>query len=151
MSRVSGKIDARRKLDGRFKKLTPQIEAEMIKATREAVFLIHSTAIKSIQQNSSGDRQTRYKPKRTVRASKPGDAPNTDTGRLVKSVDFNFENRGLVGEVGTNLKYGKHLEFGTKTMAPRPWLSTAVKSVEGKLSRIFKKQFRNSVEKSGKE
>jgi hypothetical protein len=29
--------------------------------------------------------------------------------------------------VGTNLKYGAHLEFGTQNMAPRPWLSTAFK------------------------
>lgn len=150
MSRVGGKIDGRRGMSGRFKSLSPKLEAEIKKAVQDSVFLIHSTAIKSIQDNSSGTKQKRYKPDRTVRASKPGNPPNTDTGRLVKSIDFNFENGGLTGEVGTNLKYGRYLEFGTQNMEPRPWLSVAARSVKGKMSKIFKQQFKNSVKKAGK-
>lgn len=116
-----------------------------ITAVQEATFLIHETAVKSIQENSSGTSQVRYNPKRTVLASKPGDAPNTDTGRLAQSVKFDFKKNGLIGRVGTNLKYGKALEFGTKYMDPRPWLSTAVRVVSKDIQKIFAKALKQSV------
>ena len=52
--------------------------------------------------------------------SKPGEAPHKQTGRLRASVTH--EVVGLIGRVGTNLKYGRWLELGTWLVAARPWL-----------------------------
>lgn len=89
---------------------------------------VRNTAIKSIQATSAGDTVTRYRQGGGAYqhvTSKPGDAPNTDTGRLVSSVaieqpdDFN-------AYVGSGLDYALFLELGTTKMQPRPWLQPAL-------------------------
>ena len=57
------------------------------------------------------------------RASAPGEYPMSDTGRLANNVVANLPTSGnLSAEVGTNIQYGRYLEFGTSRMAARPWL-----------------------------
>lgn len=59
----------------------------------------------------------------THRASAPGQYPATDTGRLLSSVDMILPSpTNMEGTVGTDVKYGPMLEFGTSKMAARPWL-----------------------------
>lgn len=103
------------------------------------VLLIHSEAIKSLQTVSAGETETRYGPKRTVKVSRPGDPPNTDIGTAIKNIGFNVDEKILKSEVGTNLKYLKWLELGTKNMAARPWLITALKKVQPLLRKVFRK------------
>jgi len=84
-------------------------------------FETQAEAKRSIQAHMSGGR--RYG--RHV-ASAPGMPPNTDTGRLVASIgvdDVTDEPFGV--SVGTNVKYGAYLEFGTGRMKRRPWLARA--------------------------
>lgn len=61
--------------------------------------------------------------------SRPGQPPHRQTGTLVNSIATDEEVRvvqGLVNyavaRVGTNLDYGRYLEFGTAKMKARPWL-----------------------------
>lgn len=60
------------------------------------------------------------------RASAPGEAPATDTGRLVSSIT-----QEKTGEaeaiVGSRVVYSKFLEFGTQSMGERPFLRPALK------------------------
>lgn len=84
-----------------------------------------------IAKNSDGEKQRRYNPKRNVNVSKPGDPPNSDTGRLINSI--RFWGSGNTYYAGTNVSYGSHLEFGTMNMAPRPWLSVALKIVASRM------------------
>jgi HK97 gp10 family phage protein len=64
-----------------------------------------------------------YKPyRRTHQASAPGQPPASDIGNLASHITYSTSRRGLEGRVGTNVVYGKFLEFGTKNMAARPWL-----------------------------
>ena len=89
--------------------------------------LVESDAKKSIQSKSGGEVVTRYRNgggsyNHTV--SSPNDAPNTDTGRLVSSINTELTNDAVF--VGTSLEYGKFLEFGTKNMTERPWLIPAL-------------------------
>lgn len=59
----------------------------------------------------------------THQASAPGQYPATDTGRLLSSVNMILPTSSrMVGTVGTDVIYGRHLEFGTSRMAARPWL-----------------------------
>lgn len=90
-----------------------------------AVIDIHAGTLRAISKTSTGETQTRYNPKRKVTVSKPGDAPNTDSGRLASSYRFEVDELKLDGLVGSNLVYAKALEFGTKDIKARPTLGPA--------------------------
>lgn len=133
-----------------FEKFEAQAKSSQVLALKESTLLVHSAAVKLLQDNTDGTIAIRHNPKRAVFVSKPGDPPNTDTGRAVKSIKFDFKNGGLTGRVGTNLKYLADLEFGTKKMAPRPWLSRAVTEVAGQVAEIFAKHLKGAVKESKK-
>lgn len=57
-------------------------------------------------------------------ASAPGDPPAVDTGRLRSSYDFQTGPDYV--DIGSNVEYAPYLEFGTRTIAPRPHLRRAV-------------------------
>ena len=78
------------------------------------------------------------------RASAPGEYPMSDTGRLANNVVANLPTSGNISaEVGTNVQYGRYLEFGTSRMAARPWLlpsfNKAKAGVEAKLKRAIER------------
>ncbi len=56
--------------------------------------------------------------------SRPGNPPYKQTGHLRRSIAW--EASGLRGRVGSNLKYARYLELGTRTMAARPFLRAAL-------------------------
>lgn len=139
-------------LEKKLKKFQAECLDGQVKAMQEAVFLVHKTAVELVQDNGSGVPQVRYTNgrKRTVLASRPGEPPNTDTGRLAQSIKFDFRDQGLTGRVGTNLNYGAWLEFGTKNTAARPWLSTALEIVSKEIATIFAKHVNKSIKESEK-
>lgn len=77
---------------------------------------------------------------RPHRASAPGEAPATDTGRLVGSIRFIVrpsESRAEVGVFATSgIDYAEFLEFGTRKIAPRPYLGPAAVEVEPQFARL---------------
>jgi HK97 gp10 family phage protein len=121
---VTGDADLRRKL--------LMLGDQMTDAAAEGVFLtaneVRNSAIKSIQEQTFGTPVTRSRQGGGTYphiASAPGNAPNTDTGKLVSSIAV--EKTGdTEHEVGTNLDYGEYLEMGTKFMFARPWLIPAL-------------------------
>lgn len=143
----SHKITGAEKIKKNLKLFQKIAIASQVEAIQKATFLVHEKAVKSIQSSSSGKPSIRYEPKRGVVVSKPGKAPNTDTGRLVQSIQVDFKKGGLEGQVGTNLKYGAWLEFGTENMKARPWLSRAVKSSKKQIEKIFSKAVDKAIKK----
>lgn len=86
---------------------------------------IRTTAIKSIARGTkSGIEYQKYQPRRRHRASAPGEPPAQDTGRLSNSITASIE--GKRAEVAANVEYAPFLEFGTRTMQPRPFLFPAL-------------------------
>lgn len=53
-----------------------------------------------------------------------------DTGRLRSSITMVLESdsEGLYAVVGTNVDYAEHVEFGTSTQRPQPFLRPALKA-----------------------
>src|SRR4051812_44450187 len=49
-----------------------------------------------------------------VTHSAPGEPPKKQTGRLRASVTYEMDEATMKARIGTNVKYGKHLELGTK-------------------------------------
>lgn len=153
--KISGAIRGAKKFRASIEALKSECLAGQVKAVQESVFLIHSTAVQAIQDNSAGTPQVRYGPKRTVLASKPGTPPNTDTGRAAQSIKFDFKDRGLTGRIGTNLKYLAALEFGFKTkqggvVKARPWLSYSIKVASKEVAEIFRRNVQLGVKKVAK-
>ena len=59
--------------------------------------------------------------------SKPGEVPWVQSNRLRGSITTEMHPTIPLGRVGTNVVYGKYLEFGTRRMAPRPFMRPALK------------------------
>ena len=73
--------------------------------------------------------------------SVPGNPPFKQTGHLRRSITWELAYKslqiGAVGRVGTNLKYGRYLELGTRRMAARPYLRRALAIHQAALRRIL--------------
>ena len=59
-------------------------------------------------------------------ASAPGEAPASDTGRLVNSRRIDIFPEDLKARLIYSTEYAEHLQFGTEKMEPRPWLDRAL-------------------------
>lgn len=126
----------------RLKDFPVDIQKKAAVAIAEGTLNIHAEAVRSIQRHmSQGIKYGKHT------ASKPGFPPNSDTGRLAQSIEFDIDMDKATGLVGTNLEYGKHLEFGTRDIRPRPWLSRAYgkfwKKITDQLSKIMKEAVKN--------
>jgi phage gpG-like protein len=138
--KFSGSVSVKNKF-AKFADFSRNMDKIMSQANGIAALEVRNEAVKLISENGDGEKVTRYGPKRDVHVSSPGDPPNADTGRLIQSIKV--EKDGLAYLVGTNLKYGAYLEFGTKDIAPRPWLSVAVRNVSKDLPKIYELAFSN--------
>jgi len=69
-----------------------------------------------------------------------GRHPQVQTGELWSSISSRVASKGndITGEVGTNVEYGKHLEFGTIRMPAYSWLFPAVESKKDEIKEALK-------------
>ena len=124
-----------------FKKVMSSLknlEQDLEKPFREVIVggaqLIRAEAIKSIQSGpKSGRVYEKYNPRRTHKASAPGQAPASDTGNLVRNIVVKQENPDLV-KVESNAIYSSFLEFGTSKMLARPFLFAATERSRKKIA-----------------
>jgi len=134
------KTDGIKETQKNLARLADKYNDEIVKAAMESANLIRNEAIKSIQDGSAGETVTRYTANGNAyehTASEEGSAPNTDTGRLVSSVQVEVTPLGIF--VGSTLEYAGHLEYGTKTMGARPWLIPAVEKNKAAIERLMRK------------
>ena len=80
----------------------------------------------------------------------PNSPPKTDTGRLAGSIFADFREDGLHVDVGSDVAYATHLEFGTKNMAARPWLQPAFERNKDKIRARVIKAARAANRKAGR-
>lgn len=120
-------------------------EDEIAEAIDATALNVHGDAVKSIQRGTkSGRTYRKYEPNREHQASAPGEAPSTDTGNLVNSIQV--IDRIDVAYVGSDEDYAEFLEFGTRDMQERPWLRPAVE----KNRLAFRKRLINAMKKARK-
>lgn len=108
--------------------LGDEVADDVRKAVYGTAFELRGDIVKRIQRGPASGRV--YKRGGVLhQASAPGEAPASDTGRLANSVyldDEAFLGGRAVVTVGSVLAYAKHLEYGTRKMAPRPaWTPAA--------------------------
>ncbi len=113
-------IEGEKELASNFKKFVFNMDDAIDDAVRITAFKVLNTATRDIREPSnSGNFVTKGTVSHEV--SKEGDAPNTDTGRLIGSLIVDHSKGSQVAHVGTNLDYGLFLE----TTLNRPWLEPA--------------------------
>lgn len=67
--------------------------------------------------------------------SAPGNPPYKQKGHLRRSIAWELV--GLRARVGTNLRYGRYLETGTRRMKPRPYLTRNLRVHRDTLARLL--------------
>lgn len=69
-------------------------------------------------------------------ASAPGEAPAVDTGFLTNSIQV-ATTGPLTAEIQIPAEYAAYLEFGTRRMAPRPYVQPAIDAITAKNAGIL--------------
>ena len=99
-----------------------EISQAVITEIRKGAAGVQGDIVRSIQ-NSPPTGKTYRRGNITHTASSAGNPPRTDTGRLVQSV--RVEPRSDGADIVVATEYAVHLEYGTRNMAPRPFLGPA--------------------------
>lgn len=122
-----------------------EMQAALVKATQDGIgfaAIFFQTAMKK-ELSRKGTGHIYIKPSgRRHQASAPGEPPAVDTGHYRRSIQVDLSQQRepiSIARVGTNVIYGRRLEFGSPEVAPRPhWIPT-IKALSGKVrEQIFK-------------
>lgn len=117
-----------------------ELDAGIHEAVTKTGLWLHGDIIKRYQRGpASGQVYTKYSPRRRHQASAPGQAPQTDTGRLAGGMTFRQLPDGV--EVVNRVQYARALEYGHKyrtgqRILPRPAWRPAAKEAEKILTRL---------------
>lgn len=117
---------------GRFK----LDDSEMCAAVNEGARAVRNNARRLIRAKDKGGREytrPRGEGRQKYRASKPGEAPARFSGHLADHIRMWPAKRGgrrVVAHVSASSPHAHLLEFGTVSMAPRPFLGPAVNAAK---------------------
>ena len=107
------------KINWKGKELTEEVRRESYRGLLRVVVFLQNQIRKNLSQST-----------RKNGPSAPGEFPHADTGKLRQSIQVDVDKSTLKGVVGTTLKYGVALEYGTaghtiepKTAKALSWLS----------------------------
>lgn len=146
---MSGRIEGLEETLAAFAKLGEAGQREGGKAVAATAQKVRKDAIKSIQRGTKTGTVYERGPGQnlsgTHQASAPGQAPATDTGRLVSSIKA--VSNGLSGAVFSKLDYSFWLEYGTIRMEPRPYLNPALQANK----QYFINQLNKGIERASEE
>ena len=122
MSRVDIKIDGIDDLLADLKRVGKISDELLVDTLNDIAMDTQQNAVRGIKRGPASGK-TYKRGAKTHKASAPGQYPMSDTGRLASNIEVNLATKAKkVSNVGTNILYGAYLEFGTSSMAKRPWL-----------------------------
>jgi HK97 gp10 family phage protein len=143
---INLKVNGARKILKQIKRVSENVENIEKEAVYLTANLIKNTAVKSIKKVSIGEvvrRSRQGKGTLLHVASKEGDAPNTDTGKLVKSISVQPLQPRRKMTVGANALYAADLEFGTKNnLEARPFMQPAMEEHKDALEKFLAEKLR---------
>jgi len=126
VARINVKVIGIGKAQAALSLFSSNVEKDVKQVVAESAFAIDRWAKESISAEKHGKLYKRIylggQRIKNQRASAPGEAPATLTGRLKTSIHPSFSVDEFTAEIGSSLKYSSYLEHGTSKMAARPWL-----------------------------
>lgn len=126
------KIEGLDDLNKSLARISSRFESEATALVNRTAQNIRNMAVRSIQKPSGiGTYYKKYNPDRMHIASAPGQPPNTDTGRLAGSIRAVMSGTPTA-YVDALADYAVHLEFGTRKMSARPFMTPAVEAERDK-------------------
>lgn len=135
---MAGRVTGGDKVLKNLSKLESKLDDSIAGAIVATAGEIQGEAIRSINKQSPGKKITRNVPglSKEHTVSRPGDAPNTDTGALVGSIKVRSFKPIKTAYVFSDKDYGFYLE----TVLNRPWLNPAMHEKKGNLKDNIKIQ-----------
>ena len=125
------------KITSNIKEITRDLEHAQYKKMQRAVNTVRNTTLETLSGSRSGRTYRVPGTSRTYVASAPGEPPAQATSRLRQSIKTKVEYKGKAGYVGTDLEYGKMLEYGTRNIETRPWLHPSFSKSEQRVKSIL--------------
>jgi HK97 gp10 family phage protein len=116
-----------------------RLTAEAVeRGVRAATSEAKRQTIEMLSQQGKGRAYKRGKTKTHI-ASRPGDPPAPDTGRLRNSTQSEVfrTGDGAIGIVSVNTEYARALELGTEKIAPRPFLARTLTEGRDRILQAF--------------
>lgn len=143
---VSIKVTGTKELARALRSMSDEVREKVGQATQATALELRAEVIKSIQRGpKSGVTYQKYNPRRSHKASAPGQAPATDLGRLVGSIRYEKASQ-MRATVGAYAVYAAYLEFGTRKMAARPFMRPAAEKVRASFERRIRKAVAEAVQ-----
>jgi len=135
-----------KKVLSQLNKLEKDMEIPFQEIVKGGGQFIRGEAIKSIQSGAkSGIVYEKYNPRRSHRASAPGQAPASDTGNLVSKIIVKQKSKNITN-VESNADYSAFLEYGTSKMEPRPFMLPAFEKSKKPIINAVFKRVKNKIE-----
>ena len=138
-------------------KLSAEIGPHLTKAAIKGARLVQTRVIKSIKAQSQGEEVERHHAGQAPYshiASKPGDAPNTDTGELIRGIQVEATPAAvLVGVEASQDKKAMALEFGRSdgSMAARPFLFPAFEASKPEIVALMGQAIKDDITQVGRD
>lgn len=132
------------RLSARFDEIGRDAIKEARKAAQKAAVEVQGHAVEKIQHGpATGNPRPLKNRVASSRASAPGEYPMTDSGALVRSITVAPTSDGA--DVRASADHAIPLEFGTRHMAPRPFLSRALQEKEDEIAEIYAAAMRDAL------
>lgn len=110
-------------LQAKVKRMDLNIQQSVLTFLKAMAQVLKNSAKRRIMSGpKTGRIYQRYNPFRLHQASAPGQAPASDMGLLVASVDAEVDPQQFNIVLSASAPYARDLEYGTSKMAPRPFL-----------------------------
>lgn len=117
-------------------KVYQEISEQVIKNLDAAAIYLTSKVKQNINESQPYKKYGKFR--KGLDPSKPGEFAKKVSGFLQKSIAWERESDNI-RRVGSNVKYGKYLEFGTSKMGARPSLNKTLADEQEQLMKILHK------------
>jgi len=147
---ITFKVHNMKKVLSQLNRLAKEMEVPFQEIVKGGAQLIRAEAIKSIQTGAkSGVVYQMYNPRRSHRASAPGQAPASDTGNLVSKIAVRQQGANITN-VESNANYSAYLEYGTSKMQPRPFMLPAFEKSKKPIINAVFQRVKNKIQEFSK-